>query len=53
MAWSSGSSAQNLHENTQILSKADKHAANQPGMVGPWRKSSCFQFGDRGCHDGY
>ena len=30
----------------------DKSAANGPGIVGPWAKSSPFHFGARGCHGG-
>jgi len=47
-----GASARNLHKNPQILNMPDKSAANGPGIVGPWRKSSPFNSGARGCHGG-
>jgi hypothetical protein len=45
-------SARNLHKNTQILNMPDKSAANGPSIVGPWPKSSPFNFGARDCHGG-
>jgi hypothetical protein len=44
--------ARNLHKNTQILSVPRIGAANWPGMVGAWGKSSPFSFDDHACHDG-
>jgi len=31
----------------------DKSAANGPGIVGPWPKSSPFNFGAGDCHGGF
>jgi hypothetical protein len=45
-------SAENLHENTQILNIPGKRAANRRRIVRPWGKSSAFNSGDRDCHGG-
>jgi hypothetical protein len=45
-------SAQNLHNNPQILNGLSKRAANRPCIVTAWRRSSRFNFDDRGCPGG-